>query len=81
MQFSAKKKKKKKNKRDNLDHQAIKQVFSRRQLQLTWKLPWLASMQIHLHHCSLRASLIGHLVVQIVAYQLLIAWMEPETWR
>lgn len=49
---------------------------------LTWELPRFASMEIDFHQRPLRDPLIvGHLLVEIVADQLLVAREEPEPWR
>ena len=48
---------------------------------LTWKLPWLARVQVDLHQRPLRGALVGHLLVEVVAHQLLVAGVEPESDR
>lgn len=48
---------------------------------LTWKLPWFAGVQVHLHQRPLRRALVGHLLVEVVAHQLLVAGVEPEPRR
>jgi hypothetical protein len=50
-------------------------------LGLTWKLPWFAGVQVDLHERPLRGALVGHLLVEVVAHQLLVAGAEPEPRR
>lgn len=59
----------------------VQKSKKKKKVEAAWKLPWLASMQIHLHHRPLGASSIAHhLLVQVVADQLLVTRVEPEPW-
>jgi hypothetical protein len=49
--------------------------------RVTWKLPWLSRVQVDLHQRPLRGALVGHLLVEVVAHQLLVAGIEPEPRR
>ena len=48
---------------------------------LTWKLPRLARVQVDLDQRPLRGALVGRLLVEVVADQLLVAGVEPEPRR
>jgi hypothetical protein len=47
----------------------------------TWELPWLARVEIDFDERPLRDTLVDHLLVEVVAHQLLVARVEPEPWR
>ena len=50
-------------------------------LLVSGKLPWLAGMEVDLDQGPRGAPLVGHLVAQVEAHQLLVARVEAETRR
>ena len=51
---------------------------SRSDEQPTWELPWLARVEVDLDERPLGDALVGHLLEEVVAHQLLVARVEPE---
>ena len=54
---------------------------SRSDEQPTWELPWLARVEVDLDERPLGDALVGHLLEEVVAHQLLVAGVEPEPRR